>query len=43
MRIVEVLNLFSIIVLNGSNSNNKLLPDAYIALITIAESIIYFV
>ena len=43
MSTVEVLNLFSIIVLNGSNSINKLFPDVYMALTIIAASIIYFV
>ena len=43
MSTVEVLNLFSIIVLNGSNSINKLFPEVYIALKIIAESIIYFI
>ena len=43
MSTVEVLNLCSIIVLNGSNSINKLFPEVYIALIIIAASIIYFI
>ena len=42
IRIVEVLNLSSITVLKGSNSNNILVPVAYIAPIIIEINIIYF-